>query len=203
MSIKIINNVPYIGCQDIYFYKITKDDETGYTADAETMLKVPELEQVAYNPNATDSAFYSNNVKKITDTTYAPSAAFTLSGDCEELETFLFNKVKSGAAILDNLGQNAQIGMFYAQNKAGGAWIIRQILKCTCSKAERNVDTKGENISFQTAATNVNPLYCNHFKSYVREFFSEDEKFTGKTLDDVLAALAANPSEDFNTWPQS
>lgn len=200
MAVTIINNVPFVGCENLYVYKVSADTDKAYTPGAD-MYKVPELVSVSYNVAATDTSFYANNVKKLTDTTYSPTAAFTLSGDDEKLEEFVFGKVKDGAALKDNLGGAPEVGMFYALTKAKGSWMIRQILKATCSKGDSTVDTKGESTNFQTSVTNINPLYSEHFKSYVREFYSEDAVFEGHTLDEVLEELAKNPAETFETWP--
>lgn len=201
MAVVVINSVPYTGCENIVFWKVAADTADAYTVDAENVIEVPELVAVSYNVSATDTAFYANNVKKLVDTTFAPSASFTLSGDSEELEKFIFGKVADGAALKDNFGSAPEIGMFYTLNKAKGAWMIRQILKAQCSKADSSVDTKGESTSFQTSVTNVNPLFSEHFNTYVREFYSENKVFEGHTLAEVVEVLKKNPAETFETWP--
>jgi hypothetical protein len=199
-QIIVINNVPYTGCENLYVYKIAADTEEAYTA-GETVYKVPELVAVSYNVSASDTSFYANNVKKITDTTYSPTASYTLSGDDAKLDEFVFGKVKEGAALKDNLTGAPEIGVFFAKTRAKGAWTITQILKCTASKADATVDTKGESTTFQTAVTNLSPLFSEHFKTYTREFYSEESVFEGHTLDEVLNELAKNPAETFDTWP--
>lgn len=199
-NVIVINNVPYIGCEDLYVYKVAEDTEEAYSA-GEVVYKVPELVAVSYNVSATDTSFYANNVKKITDTTYSPSASYTLSGDDATLEEFVFGKVKEGAALKDNLTGAPEIGCFYAKTRAKGAWTITQILKATASKADATVDTKAEGTTFQTSVTNLSPLFSEHFKTYTREFFSEESVFEGHTLAEVLDILAKNPAEKFDTWP--
>lgn len=200
-QVVVINSVPYTGCENIVFYKVAADTAEEYKADETTIYDVPELVAVSYNVSATDTNFYANNVKKITDTTFTPTASFTLSGDDEALEKFIFGKVVDGAALKDNLGSAPEVGMFYTLNKAKNKWMIRQILKATCSKGDMTVDTKGESTSFQTSVTNVSPLFSEHFKTYVREFYSENPVFEGHTLAEVVAILKANPAETFETWP--
>lgn len=198
-----INSLPYIGCEDVYCYRVGTDTETDYTIGGtdSKVLKIPELVAISYNVSANDSSYYANNVKKLTDTTFTPTASMTLSGDSEETDKMLFGKTADGAALLDNFDAVPECGIFYVINRAKGQWTIRHIPKATCSKGDSTVDTKGENTSFQTAVTNINPLYSNYFKTYTREFYSENPVFEGHTFAEVLEALAANPKENFESWP--
>ena len=196
-----INSLPYIGCEDLYVYKVKTDTAEAYEPE-DTIYKVPEVVAVSYNVSASDTNFYANNVKKITDTTYTPSASITLSGDDEQLEQILFGKKLEGAALKDNFSAVPEVGMFYALNKAKGEWVIRQIAKANCSKGDNTVDTKAESTSFQTSVTNISPLYSEHFGTYAREFHSSNSVFEGHTLAEVLAVLAKNPAETFETWPE-
>lgn len=198
MSVITINSVPYIGCEDVYFYQIGADSQAAYSIKENTdIYKVPELVAVSLNMGTTDTNFYANNVKKITDTTYNITGSITLSGDDEKLEQVVFGKTLEGGALKDNLSSAPEVGMFYGLTKAKGAWVVRQILKATCSKADSSIDTKGENTNFQTSVMNVNPLFSEHFGCYVREFYSSDAAFASMTMKDVLAALAENPSATF------
>lgn len=202
MAVVIINSLPYIGCEDVYVYRVGTDTDTDYKPATDgNMLKIPELVAISYNVSANDTSYYANNVKKLTDTTFTPTASMTLSGDSEETDKLIFGKTADGAALLDNFESVPEVGIFYVINRAKGQWTIRHIPKATCSKGDSSVETKGESTSFQTAVTNINPLYSNYFKTYAREFYSENTVFKGHTYEEVLEALAANPKEKFTTWP--
>lgn len=198
-----INSVPYIGCEDLYLYRVGTDNNESYalpnSGDFQNILKVPELVAISLNSGANDTNFYANNVKKLTDTTYSYSGSFTISGDDEEIDKLVLGKKAEGGAVLDNLASAPEVGIIYGLTKAKGEWVVRQILKATCSKADSTVDTKGESTSFQTSVININPLFGEFFGCYIREFYSSDAALTGMTMQDVLDALAANPAATFGT----
>ena len=199
-SIILIEGRPYTGCKDVYIQDVVTDTDEAYEI-GEEVYKVPELVGVSYNVSATDTSFYANNVKKLTDTSYNPTASMTLSGDDAKLEKKLFGKKQDGAALKDNLGGSPEVSIIYGLTQAKGGWVVRQIPKATCSKSDSTVDTKSESLTFQTSVVNINPLNCEYMDCYTREFYSTEEVFEGHTMEEVLEILAKNPTEKFETWP--
>jgi hypothetical protein len=191
-----ISNVkPFIGCEQLYIYDVTKDDSTDYTSA--NVLKVePGLVSVSYNANTSVTSVHADNKKVESDTTQTPTASIQLHGLNEELEKKLYGKILSGGALLDGT-VTPQIGVFYAINKSQGEWMIRQIMKATASRAEETVNGKKESTEFQQPTVNLDVLYSLNFKTYVREFHSTNPVFADMTMTEVLTALAANPDAEF------
>lgn len=196
---KTLKGNPYVGTEKLYAYRVTADTAAEYTADKDSMIKVEgSMVSSNFNLSASTTSFFADNAAQISDTTMTPTASIGYAGDTPEIDELFYGRKKNGGAMLDNLGAAPEVGCFYVMNQANNGWVVRQILRFNAVKDSIDITTKGENVSFTNPTATLTPLISNHFNTYVRDFYSTDAALAGKTAQDVLDALIADPAHVFS-----
>lgn len=195
---KTVKGNPFIGTEKLYVYRVDTDDSTGYDGDVDTMIKLEgSMVSSNFDLSASTTSFFADNAAQISDTTMTPSASIGYAGDSPELDELLYGKKNDGGAMLDNLGSAPECGCFYVMNQANNGWVVRQICRFTAAKDSVDISTKGESVSFTNPTATLTPLVSNYFNTYVRDFYSTDKLLAGKTAQDVIDALVADPGHVF------
>lgn len=194
---KTVNPVPYVGTRKICLYRVNTDNTETYEADGDMIELVGGAVSVSYSISASETAFYADNSKQISEFSYSPTGALGIAGDNEELDVLLLGKKKDGGAVLENMGSVPECGCFYILDMGKNKWVVRQILRFTAAKDETTVSTKGETTTFTNPGFTVSPLLSNYFQSYTRDFYSTDEALKDMTAEQVIEALKANPATTF------
>lgn len=195
---KKVNPMPYVGLERSILYTVLNDSADSYEAG-----EILEFEKgsisTSFEVGAETTPFFADNVTKINDVTYTPTASFGYAGDNADIDVMLYGKVKKGGAVLDNFGAVPVCGLIIVLNQGGGEFCVRQYLKFTATKDGTEVTTKSGTTTFTTPSATINPLHCTYFNSYTREFYSTDEAIAGMTAEQVVTALMEDVSHEFTT----
>ena len=196
MAIENIKTSPWAGFERVIFAGVKTDTKETYEFDKIIDI-VDGAVSMSFNISATDVSHYSSNKKTAADKTFSPSGSVTWAGDDYRIDELLLGSIHKDGGLYDNLGAPNEIAVIAGYNRADGGWMVRFLTKATASKDDMTFATKGESVTFTNPSATLNCMASTYFNNYKIDFDSNDPAHTGKTLNEVIDALLADPMTKF------
>ena len=139
-----------IGCKNFYYAKLTKDDATGVTY--ETPKHIAGLISLGVKPASNTGTLYADNAPLETATTLGEITIDLDTADLpvEDEAALLGHTVVKGVITHSKDDIAPYVAIMFEGTKANGGTRYKKLLKGKFAEPEDSVETKKENISFQT-----------------------------------------------------
>lgn len=176
-----------IGVDNLHFFPITKDDETGVTYGAGTAI--PGTVSIEINPATDKATLYADNMAWETANSMGEvEVSIELADLPKSVQAALLGHTIDGATgrlISKSTDESPYVGISFAALKGNGATRYVRLAKGRFVESEDNYQTKGENIEFQTQSITANFVVRKYDKVW-KETIDSDDTETG--VADTIAA---------------
>ncbi|KZR60387.1 major tail protein [Pseudobacillus badius] len=165
-----------VGLQDLYYAKLTKDDETGVMYD--TPKRLAKAIEASINPNSSKATLYADNGPAETATSLGEievSLGIDQIGTAEQAD-LLGNEVDANGALIKTTEDEAPyVAIGFRGTNHDGSDKLVWLYKGKFQENEQSYATKGENVEFQTPTISATFIRRDFDKAWQYQLNSGDE----------------------------
>lgn len=164
-----------IGVDNLHFYPITKDDETGVTYSSG--VSVPGTVSIDITPSTNNATLYADNMAWETANTMGEvEVSIELADLPKNVQAALLGHTitTDGRLISKSTDEAPYVGISFASLKGNGGTRYVRLTKGRFIEGEDNYQTKGEDIEFQTQTITAN-FIVRKFDNVWKEIADSDD----------------------------
>jgi phi13 family phage major tail protein len=169
-----------IGVDNLHFYPLIKDDETGVSYGA--AVAVPGTVSLEINPSTDNATLYADNMAWETANSMGEvEVSIELADLPKSVQAALLGHsidTTTGRLIAKSTDESPYVGISFAALKGNGATRYVRLAKGRFIEGEDNYQTKGESVEFQTQTINANFVVRKYDRVW-KETVDSDDKESG------------------------